>query len=112
MSSPFSQIVKGEKPADIVHQDEMITAFHNEKPAAPVHILIVPNEEIPTINDLKQSNTALLGHMILTAKDIAHKIGIDGSGYRLVINCNDDGGQEVFHLHLHLIGGARLGSYV
>lgn len=111
MTSTFTKIIQGEKKADIVHQDGLVTAFQNERPQAPVHILIVPNREIPTANDLQQDNE-LLGHMILTAQKIARQKGIDRSGYRLVINCNDDGGQEVDHLHLHLIGGKKLGNYV
>lgn len=112
MPSPFTKIIKGEKPADIVHQDNLVTAFNNERPAAPVHVLVVPNREIPTVNDLRRADVELLGHMILTAREIARNMGVDKSGYRLVINCNDDGGQEVDHLHLHVIGGKKLGSYV
>lgn len=100
MSSTFTKIVRGEKAADIVLQDGQVTAFHNARPAAPVHILIVPNREIPTVNDLQPTDTELIGHMVLTARSIAREKGIDRSGYRLVINCNDDGGQEVEHLHL------------
>jgi histidine triad (HIT) family protein len=112
MSNPFTEIIRGERPASLVHQDGLVTAFRNERPKAPVHILIVPNREIATANDLQKDDVELIGHMVLTAREIARTEGIDRSGYRLVLNCNDDGGQEVYHLHLHLIGGEKLGSYV
>ena len=89
-----------------------MTAFRDIHPAAPTHILIVPNREIPTVNDLADEDEALAGHMLLVARDLAKKEGIAESGYRLIVNCNRDGNQEVFHLHLHLIGGRPLGSMV
>ncbi|MFQ3567202.1 MAG: histidine triad nucleotide-binding protein [Aggregatilineales bacterium] len=109
MSTIFSKIIAGEIPADIVYKDERVTAFKDIKPAAPVHILIVPNKEIPTVDDIEPEDEALLGHMLLVAKHIAREQGIANSGYRLIINCRDDAGQEVYHLHLHLLGGRRLG---
>ena len=112
MSTLFSKIVAGEIPADIVYRDERVTAFRDIQPAAPTHILIVPNREIPTVNDLVDADEALAGHMLLVARDLAKSEGIDESGYRLIINCNRDGNQEVFHLHLHLIGGRPLGGMV
>ena len=112
MSTLFSKIVAGEIPADIVYRDERVTAFRDIQPAAPTHILIVPNREIPTVNDLADEDAALAGHMLLVARDLAKSEGIDESGYRLIINCNRDGNQEVFHLHLHLIGGRPLGGMV
>lgn len=110
MSTIFSKIATGEIPADIVYQDDRITCFRDINPAAPVHILIIPNKEIPTLNDL--DDEALAGHMLLTAKRLAKQEGIDESGYRLIMNCNRDGHQEVFHLHLHLMGGRPLGGMV
>ena len=112
MSTIFSKIVAGEHPADVVHRDDRVTAFRDIHPAAPTHILIVPNREIPTVNDLADEDEALAGHMLLVARDLAKKEGIAESGYRLIVNCNRDGNQEVFHLHLHLIGGRPLGSMV
>lgn len=112
MSTVFSKIISGELPADIVYQDELITAFRDVNPAAPVHILIVPNKVIPTANDLQDEDEQVAGRMLLTAAKIAAQEGIAESGYRLIINCNRDGGQEVYHLHLHLIGGRRLGPMI
>ena len=112
MPTHFSRIIAGELPADIVHQDDRVTAFRDIRPAAPTHILIVPNREIPTVNDLADEDEALAGHMLLVARDLAKREGIAESGYRLIINCNRDGNQEVFHLHLHLVGGRPLGGMV
>ena len=112
MSTIFSKIVAGEIPADIVYRDELVTAFRDIQPAAPTHILIVPNREIPTVNDLADEDAGLAGHMMIVARDLAKREGIAESGYRLIINCNRDGNQEVFHLHLHLVGGRPLGGMV
>ncbi len=109
MTTIFSKIIKGELPADIVYQDDQVTAFRDIQPQAPVHILIVPNKEIPTVNDVETVDEQCLGHMFVVAKKIAMQEGIDESGYRLLINCNRDANQEVFHLHMHLFGGRRLG---
>jgi len=110
MSTIFSRIVAGELPADIVYRDERVTAFRDINPAAPTHILIIPNREIPTVNDLADEDEALAGHMLLVARDLAKREGIDESGYRLLINCNRDGHHDAFHLHLHLLGGRPLGG--
>ncbi len=112
MANIFEKIVKGELPADIVYQDDQVTAFRDIRPAAPTHILIVPNKPIPTVNDVQPEDEPLLGHMIYVAKQLAEKEGIAKDGYRLIINCNQHGGQEVYHLHLHLIGGRPLGPMV
>nr|VFK54324.1 MAG: histidine triad (HIT) family protein [Candidatus Kentron sp. TUN]VFK55103.1 MAG: histidine triad (HIT) family protein [Candidatus Kentron sp. TUN]VFK56374.1 MAG: histidine triad (HIT) family protein [Candidatus Kentron sp. TUN] len=112
MSTIFSKIISGELPADIVYQDDRITCFRDINPAAPVHILIIPNKKIPTLNDLDDQDEALAGHMLLTAKKLAKQEGIAESGYRLIMNCNRDGLQEIFHLHLHLMGGRSLGQMV
>ncbi|MBE2268428.1 MAG: histidine triad nucleotide-binding protein [Anaerolinea sp.] len=109
MATIFSQIISGEIPSDIVFRDDRVTAFRDINPSAPTHILIVPNKEIATVDDVTGEDEALLGHMIVVAKDIARKEGISESGYRLIINCKSDGGQEIFHLHMHLLGGKRLG---
>ena len=88
MSTIFSKIVAGEVPADIVYRDDRVTAFRDINPAAPTHILIIPNREIPTVNDLADEDAALAGHMLLVARDLARSEGIAESGYRLIINCN------------------------
>jgi len=112
VSTIFSKIIAREVPANIVYQDDRVTAFHDINPAAPVHILIVPNKEIPTMNDATPEDEGVLGHMLLVAAQIAREHNIAESGYRLIINTNADGGQEVFHLHLHLLGGRPLGPMV
>ena len=109
MSTVFTKIAQGEIPAEIVYRDERVTAFRDIHPAAPVHILIVPNREIPTVNDIEEEDEALAGHMLVVAKRIAKTEGIAEKGYRLIINCNEDGGQEIFHVHMHLLGGKRMG---
>lgn len=112
MANIFAQIINGEVPADIVYRDEQVTAFRDISPKAPVHILIVPNKVIPTVNDIADADEMLAGHMILVARDLAKKEGIAADGYRLLINCNQHGGQEVYHLHLHLMGGRPMGPMV
>ncbi|MBN8634443.1 MAG: histidine triad nucleotide-binding protein [Anaerolineae bacterium] len=109
MPTIFSKIVAGEIPADIVYQDERVTAFKDIHPLAPVHILIIPNKEIATVDDVSPEDEATLGHLFVVAKEVARKLGIAESGYRLIVNCKGDGGQEVFHLHMHLLGGKKLG---
>ena len=109
MTTIFSKIINGEADADIVYQDDRITAFRDIHPAAPTHILIVPNKEIPTVNDLTEEDAPLVGHMMVVAGQLAQEEGIAEEGYRLVINCNEYAGQTVFHLHMHLLGGRRLG---
>ncbi|OCG07680.1 histidine triad nucleotide-binding protein [Gilliamella sp. wkB178] len=105
----FSKIIRHEIPADIVFQDDTVTAFRDISPQAPTHILIIPNKLIPTLNDVTVQDEAMLGHMITVAAKIAKQEGIDANGYRLIMNCNKDAGQEVFHIHMHLLGGKNLG---
>lgn len=112
MSTIFSQIISGDIPATIVYQDDLVTAFRDIHPLAPVHILIVPNKEIATVNDLSDADEQVAGRLLLAARRIAAQEGIADSGYRLIINCNRDGGQEVYHLHMHLLGGRRMGPMV
>ena len=112
MSTLFERIISGELPAKIVHKDERVTAFRDARPRAPVHILIVPNKVIPTANDIADEDEALVGHMFTVARDLAKQEGIAAQGYRLIINCNEHGGQEVYHLHLHLVGGKPLGPMI
>ena len=109
MTTIFSKIVQGEIPADIVYQDDHVTAFKDIQPQAPVHILIIPNKEIPTVNDLTTDDEQLVGHLFTVAAKIARDQGVAEDGYRLLVNCNRDGGQVVFHLHMHLFGGRPLG---
>lgn len=109
MTTIFSKIIAGEIPADIVYQDDLVTAFRDIHPKAPTHVLIVPNKVIPTVNDVTAEDEHALGRMLTTAAKIAADEGIAADGYRLIINCNDHGGQEVYHLHMHLIGGRPLG---
>lgn len=112
LSTIFSKIISGEVPSDIIYQDDLVTAFRDINPVAPVHVLIVPNKEIATVNDLQNEDERTAGRMLLAARKIAEREGIAESGYRLIINCNRDGGQEVFHLHMHLLGGRRIGPLV
>lgn len=104
----FSRIVRGELPADIVYQDDRVTAFRDVRPRAPVHVLIVPNERIPTAADVTEDDEAVLGHMFVVAARVAEAEGLD-KGYRLLVNCKEHGHQEVYHLHIHLLGGRPLG---
>ncbi len=105
----FEKIIAKEIPADIVYQDDFVTAFKDIAPQAPVHILIVPNKNIPTVNAAQDQDTELLGKLFLVAKQLAKENNIAERGYRLIINCNEDAGQVVFHLHMHLLGGRPLG---
>ena len=109
MTTIFSKIVSGEIQADIVYQDEQVTAFRDIEPQAPIHILIVTNKEIPTVNDMRIDDEQLVGHMFTVAQQIALREGIAEDGYRLLVNCNKNAGQEVFHLHMHFFAGRPLG---
>jgi len=104
----FCKIVSNEAKAAIIYRDEQVTAFHDIRPAAPTHILIVPNKHIDSVNKLEAEDEQLMGHLFTTAGKLAKEEGIDQSGYRLITNTGVDGGQTVFHLHLHLIGGQRM----
>ena len=108
----FSKIIKGEIPSDIVYRDETVTAFRDISPQAPIHVLIVPNKVIPTVNDVRSEDEQLVGHMFSVAAKIAADEGIAENGYRLIVNCNKHGHQEVFHLHMHLMGGRPMGPMV
>ncbi len=112
METLFTRIIDGELPGDIVYRDELVTAFRDINPAASTHILIVPNKVIPTVNDLSDDDEETAGRMLLVAKKLAEQEGIAEDGYRLIINCNRHGRQEVYHLHLHLIGGRQLGPMI
>lgn len=108
----FSKIIRREIPSDIIYQDDSVTAFRDISPQAPVHILIIPNKIIPTVNDIGEDDEKVLGHLFTVAAKLAKQEGIDESGYRLIMNCNKDGGQEVYHLHMHLLGGKQLGKLI
>jgi histidine triad (HIT) family protein len=112
MATLFERIIAGELPANFVYRDDRVVAFRDIQPRAPVHILIVPAKVIPTANDIADEDALLVGHMFTVARDLASQEGIAADGYRLIINCNRHGGQEVYHLHLHLLGGAPLGAMV
>jgi histidine triad (HIT) family protein len=101
----FCKIASGEVPAAKLYEDEDIVAFDDVNPQAPVHFLVVPKEHIPTLNDTNEERHLLLGKMLVQAARLAREKGIDEKGYRQIINCNADGGQLVFHLHLHILGG-------
>lgn len=112
MDTIFGKIIRGEIPADVVHEDDQVLAFRDVNPQAPVHVLIIPKQkEIPTLNAASPEDQALLGHMLLTAAKIAADLGIAESGYRLIMNCNEEGGQTVYHLHLHLVGGRQMKGF-
>jgi len=104
----FCKIVSNEAKATVVYRDEQVTAFRDIHPVAPTHILIVPNRHIESVNALEAEDEQLMGHLVRTAGKLAKEEGIDRSGYRLITNTGVDGGQTVFHLHLHLIGGQRM----
>lgn len=105
----FSKIIAGDIPADIVYQDDLVTAFKDIAPQAPVHVLVVPNRPIPTADDVGEEDEAVLGRMFTAAARVAREMEIAESGYRLIVNCREHGGQEVYHLHMHLLGGRSLG---
>ena len=108
MSTIFKKIINREIDADIVYENDTVLAFKDISPIAPVHILIIPKKEIPTINDISADDKEALGEMFIAAKEIAEKLKINNNGYRLVFNCNEDAGQTVFHLHMHLLAGRKL----
>lgn len=110
--SPFTKIINRELPATIVYEDEEIIAFVPLRKQAPVHYLIVPKKRISTINDLEEGDVLVVGKMHLIAKQLAVENNISETGYRLSINTNEDSGQSVFHLHMHLLGGMQLGPMV
>ena len=112
MATIFEKIIAGDLPANILYRDDRVIAFTDIHPVAPVHILIVPLKVIPTADDIADADEALIGHLYIVARDLARKQGIAKDGYRLIINCRTNGGQEVSHLHLHLIGGRVLGPMV
>lgn len=108
MSSIFTKIINREIPAVIVYEDDLCISFRDIDPKAPQHILIVPKKEIKSLADVAEEDAPLLGHLLLKASEIAKEQGISDSGYRIVVNTNKEGGQEVSHLHLHILGGRQM----
>lgn len=108
MDCIFCKILTGEIPADIVHRDRNLVAFRDIRPQAPVHLLIIPTRHIETVLDLKSGDERLIGKMVLLANQLAEKEAIAERGFRMVFNCREHGGQDVFHIHLHLLGGRRM----
>jgi histidine triad (HIT) family protein len=104
----FCKIAAGELPADVVYQDELVSAFRDINPVAPTHILIIPNQHVQDSNMLGEEHKDVAAQMLLVVSDIAKSEGIDQSGYRLIMNTGPDGNQEVMHMHLHLIGGQKM----
>ena len=109
MSTIFDKIINREIPAEIVYETDDILAFKDIHPVAPTHLLIIPKRKIQTVNDISVDDSKVLSELLLSAKIISKKMGLDKEGYRLVINCNENGGQTVYHLHMHLIAGRKLG---
>ena len=108
----FCKIINGEIPSTKVYEDDLVYAFRDINPAAPVHILIIPKEHICCANKLEDSHKELIGHIILTAKKIAEAEGFAEDGYRIINNCGENAGQTVFHLHFHLLAGDKFGDLV
>lgn len=111
MTTIFHRIIKRELPADIVYEDEHLIAFRDIAPQAPVHVLFVPKVDVATLNDLRADQAEIVGRLALAAAAYAKKEGFDEDGYRIVMNCNEDAGQTVFQIHLHLLAGAPLGRF-
>ncbi len=108
----FRKIINKEIPSDMLYQDDYVSAFRDISPQAKTHILIIPNKLIATVNEIEIEDEQLIGKLYTVAKKLAKQEGIAESGYRLIMNCNGDGGQEVYHIHLHLLGGQPLGKIV
>lgn len=108
-SNVFIDIIQRRTKANIIYQDDLVTAFYDLNPQASVHILIVPNILIPTVNDLQNQHEIIMGRLFIVAAKVACKKNINISGYRLIVNCNKDAGQEIYHIHMHLLGGQSLG---
>ena len=108
----FEKIRDNEAPAEIIYRNKYVTAFTDIYPSAPVHLLIIPNKMIKSLNDIEEEDSIYLSEILLVAKKLAKDYGIADSGYRLITNCNSDGGQEINYLHFHLVGGVKLGKMI
>lgn len=104
----FDRIIRREIPADIVHEDDDVLAFRDANPQAPTHVLFIPKRRVPTLDDLREEDGELIGKLVLAATRYARASGLAEDGYRLVVNCNEAGGQSVYHLHVHLLGGRQM----
>ena len=104
----FSKIIRKEIPAKIVYEDDLALAFHDINPQAPIHVLVIPKKPIVSLEDASDEDDALLGHLHRVVRTVARQLGCAESGYRLVVNCGQDGGQDVMHIHFHLLSGRRL----
>lgn len=105
----FCKIVRGDIPADFVFESDDVVAFNDINPQAPLHVLVIPRRHISTINDLSADDAETVGKLFLAARQIAADAGVAENGYRVAMNCNEDGGQSVYHIHLHVLGGRRMG---
>ena len=108
----FCKIINKEIPSDIVYEDDEIIAFNDINPVAPIHILVIPKKHIASAIDINEENEKIIGKMFLAINKIAKKLGFDKDGFRVINNCGNNGGQEVMHLHFHIIGGTKLGSKI
>ena len=108
MSTIFTKIINKEIPADILYENDSVIAFRDVSPQAPVHFLVIPKKEIPTLNDIEEVDKDIIGELFLVAKELAKIEGLEKKGYRTIFNCNEDGGQTVFHIHLHVMGGRQM----
>lgn len=108
----FCKIIKGEIPSSKVYEDDEILAFNDINPAAPVHVLVIPKKHIVNVNEIKKEDEALIGSIFTKIPMVAEKAGIKESGYRIITNCGKDSGQEVMHLHFHILGGKKLGDKI
>jgi histidine triad (HIT) family protein len=109
MACIFCEIAEGRRPSRIVHSDDQLVAFHDIHPQAPTHVLVVPRRHVTSLLDLAPGDDGLLGAMVRRARDVARDLGLGERGFRLVMNCGDDAGYSVYHIHLHLLGGRSLG---
>ena len=105
----FCKIINKTIPAEIIYENDKVMAFNDINPQAPIHVLIIPKVHIPTLNNLEKDHDALIGELVLVASSLAKELGISDDGYRTNFNCNDYGGQTVYHIHLHLLGGRKFG---
>ncbi|PHR86459.1 MAG: histidine triad nucleotide-binding protein [Blastopirellula sp.] len=107
----FKKIIDGEIPADVIYEDDQCLVFRDINAQAPTHVLVIPKKEIATIDDLADEDAKLMGHLWIVVRDVAKQLGLT-DGYRVIVNCKEDGGQEVPHIHLHILGGKRIGKMV
>jgi len=108
MACIFCEIAEGRRPSRTVHADDQLVAFHDARPQAPTHVLVIPRRHVTSLLDLEAGDDSLMGAMVRKARDIARELGLGERGFRLVMNCGDDSGYSVYHIHLHLLGGRAL----